>query len=250
MTFTDISTKIRLNSDHLLLFLHGLGCSKASFEEAFNSEGLSQYGICTLDFLGHGESARSADLSYDLESQAAAAKRVLDEIAPKKVTIVAHSMGGAVGLLLAKQIDNLNVFINVEGNLVGGDCGLVSRNLANQSLEDFKAKGRDDFLSLLTSSDRADFHAWAQWYSQADPRAIHECARSMVEWSDSGELIKIFNNLENKVYIYGDEEPKDYLLPLFEDVDTIHIPGLQHFMMIENPTVFYKALSDCLKKYS
>ncbi|HWZ65391.1 MAG TPA: alpha/beta hydrolase [Patescibacteria group bacterium] len=241
-----LSVKKRVNSEHLVVFLHGIACAKESYDAAFDAVGLNSYSICTLDFLGFGESDKPQDFSYKLEDQATVVKEVVDLFGTEKVSIVGHSVGGAAGLLLARQLPNLVHFINIEGNLVAEDCGLITRSTADQSLDEYKRHGSQNFLHMLTSSERRDFHEWAKWCKQASPSAIHATARSVVQWSDSGKLLGIFNNLENKTYIYGDEEPKDYLLPRFENVSVRYLPGLKHFMMIENPRIFFTAVSEVL----
>lgn len=242
----NISAKKRISSQHLVLFLHGIACAKESFDAVFDVADLNPYSICTLDFLGFGSSDKPTDFSYKLEDQAAVVKKIVDQLAPKTTSIVAHSVGGATGLLLARELTNMAHFINVEGNLVAEDCGLITRGTADQSLDEYEKHGSQNFLHLLTSSERRDFHEWAKWYKQASPHAIHATARSVVEWSDSGKLLGIFNSLENKTYIYGDEEPKDYLLPRFESVNVRYLPGLKHFMMIENSKMFFDVVSKTL----
>lgn len=242
-----VSIKKRLNASHLVFFLHGLGCAKESFDGAFEAKGLDEYSICTMDFIGFGSSDKLEDFSYKMEDQAAIARQVLEQLAPKTVTVVAHSMGGAIGLLLAQQLPNMDKFIDVEGNLVAEDCGLVSRGTAKQPHEEFEQHGFQEFLSMLTTSDRTDFHEWATWYKQASPRAIHASSQSMVEWSDSGKLLEIFNGLESKTYVYGDEESKDYLLHRFQKANVRYIPKLKHFMMAENPDVFFGTIAEILR---
>ncbi len=242
-----ISIKKRTDSEHLILFLHGITCTKESFDAAFDTT-LSAYSICTLDFLGFGSSDKPQNFSYKLEDQAAVVKKLVDQLAPKTISIVAHSVGGATGLLLARQLPNLSHFINVEGNLVAKDCGMITRGWATQSSAEYEQHGFQDFLHTLASSERQDFHEWAKWYKQASPRATQATARSVVEWSDSGKLLEIFNGLRNKAYLYGDEEPKDYLLPRFEDVDVRYLRELKHFMMIENPKTFFATISGVLSR--
>jgi pimeloyl-ACP methyl ester carboxylesterase len=54
-----LSVKLRLVSDDLVVLLHGFGCAKECFDEAFVAEGLQDLSICTFDFPGHGDSERS-----------------------------------------------------------------------------------------------------------------------------------------------------------------------------------------------
>lgn len=139
-------------------------------------------------------------------------------------------------------------YINVEGNLVGEDCGLITRGTAKQPIDEYEKHGFQDFLNMLTSSDRQDFHEWAEWYGQASPKAVHATASSVVAWSDSGKLLEIFNGLEDKVYVYGDEESKEYLLPRFKNVNVRYLPGLKHFMMVEDPQTFFGLIAENLDK--
>lgn len=242
-----VSIKQRVSGEHLILFLHGLGCAKESFDYVFGVEELQDYSLCTLDFVGFGDSDKRDNFSYALEDQAAIAKLVVEQLAPKRISIVAHSMGGAIGVLLAEQLPNLQKFIDVEGNLLAGDCGLVSRTTAMRPLEDFVQTGYQEFLEMLRTSDRADFHEWAIWYQQASPKAIHASSKSMVEWSDSEKLLGIYNSLPDTTYIYGDEEPKEYLLPRFTQTNISYLPRLHHFMMIENPRRFFQIIAEILR---
>ena len=241
-----VSLRKRSGSDHLVLFLPGLGCAKESFDGAFTAPGLAAYSLCAVDFLGCGSSAKPEAFSYRMEDHAAVVRRVVNRLSPKAISIVAHSMGGAIGVLLARELPSLMRFVSVEGNLVAEDCGLASRRMADQPLESFERRGYGEFIRDLRSSDREDFHIWAESYARTTPRAVHASARSLVEWSDSGKLLEIFNDFPNKTYIFGDEEPKDYLLPRFQDVEVRHIAKLGHFMMTEDPPAFFEAVSVCL----
>jgi pimeloyl-ACP methyl ester carboxylesterase len=247
----NVAVKRRMSraADHLLLGLHGLGCNQKSLHGLFSARELQDYSVCTMDFLGFGESDKPTDFSYDLAAQADIARQVVDHTEAERVTIIGHSMGGAIGTLLAVRLSNLDGFVNMEGNLVGEDCGLVSRGVAEQSLEEFERHGYAAFIELLTSSDRQDFHEWATWYADAAPHAVHASARSMVEWSDSDELLPMLNRLDKKAYMYGDEESKEYILNRFQNVDVRYIPKLGHFMATENPAAFYSELAEVLDRF-
>lgn len=243
-----VSTKLQPGSDHLLLFLHGLGCAKESFDGAFTASGLSGFTICTIDFPGFGASSKPGQFSYTLEDHANVALLVVQKLAPAKVSIAAHSMGGAIGLLLAEKLPNLEYFINIEGNLVAEDCGMASRDLAGQSLDEFINHGSAQFLTGLKTSPRPDLQTWARWYQQASPQALHASTRSLVKWSDSGRLLAVFNSLKNKAYIHGDDNNQDPLLPRLEQAKIICISQAGHFMMLDNPNEFYSAIRSCCRK--
>lgn len=237
-----VSIKYRRAGKHLVVFLHGFGCAKECFDEVFEQSGFKEYSLLTFDWLGHGESDKPQQFSYHMEDQAAIALQVLAQFPHEELTIVAHSMGGAIGLIMAPHLPNLLHFVDVEGNLVSEDAGIVSRRTATQSEQDFVERGYDDFLDLLMQAKRSDFSAWAKWYGESDKVALHRSARSLVDWSDSGKLLPILNGLPSKMYMYGDEEPKDYLLERFESVETTCVPQSGHFMMLDRPAIFYDAI--------
>jgi pimeloyl-ACP methyl ester carboxylesterase len=160
--------------------------------------------------------------------------------------MVCHSMGGAVGLIATQDRSDLGMFVNVEGNLVGSDCGIVSRSTASQSFGDFKHGGYKAFLQALRRSDRKPDAVWARWYAEADPCALHETARSLVEWSDSNKLLDFFRSLRYRAYVYGENEIKDYLLPELRGISIYAIARAGHFAMLDNPDEFYPLLSELL----
>ncbi len=124
----NLSTKFRNSNNELIFLIHGLGSSKESFEHIWDCSLFQDYSILTLDLVGFGNSSKPNDFSYTMEEQAEICKLLLDEFEHPKIHIVAHSMGGAVGLLLVESLkDRLISFINIEGNLVGEDCRLVSK---------------------------------------------------------------------------------------------------------------------------
>jgi pimeloyl-ACP methyl ester carboxylesterase len=250
---TQISTRLRLGGDDLVVMLHGLGCTKESFSEAFRAPQLKNLSLCSFDFPGHGESGSWHRNEYSLDAYALVTERVLEQVRamlpgrPGRVFLVGHSMGGAVGLLAAQGIPALTHYMSVEGNLVADDCGLISRRIAGESSARFASSGYSTFLTQLQASKRKDLRSWAHWYSAADPLAVHESARSLVEWSDSGKLLQTFLDLAvSKTYIFGGEENKSHVVPRLADCRTVRIDNAGHFVMIDRPKEFYNALSDSL----
>lgn len=242
-----IATKCKPNGNEWLVFLHGIGCAKESFDAVFEDKLAERYSILTFDFVGHGDSDKPEDFSYHLEDHAAIAKQVIGRFSPESVTVVAHSMGGTIGLLLTQGLDNLMTFINVEGNLISEDAGIVSRQTAEQTEADFVTNGFNNFLAGLRSSDESAFRVWADWYEKSSPIAVHRSGTSLVKWSDSGKLMPAFNQLNAKAFIYGDKTDVSLLLPQFQDVDVHAVPNSAHFMMLDSPTAFYEAIRSHLK---
>jgi hypothetical protein len=162
-------------------------------------------------------------------------------------------MGGAIGLLLIEKIPSKIIsFINLEGNLIGEDC-TYSREVARYSLADFekrifkdfkfKIKGTEDLASSTSLSDRLFY----KWLSKSDPYAFYKSSESLVKWSDSKRLLKMFVDLGiKKCYVFGEKNKNLPVIKILDNVPKIQISNSGHFMVIDNPQEFYQKLSKIL----
>lgn len=244
-----LSSPLGSGTGELIVFMHGLGCAKESFVQAFEQERLRSYSIYTFDFPSHGGSDRpDADL-ISLKAYADLARLLIRRQAPRRVHLVCHSMGGVAGLILAGKLPNLGSFVSVEGNLVSADCGLISRTMADQPRKSFVSHGFRRIVDQLSASERLDLRQWARWFAASDPAAVHALARDLVRWSDTGNLIEAFHKLDNRAYVFGHRSHLDHLWPDLNGVPTYGIPGAGHFPMLDNPTSFYATLADILTDF-
>lgn len=240
-----VSGTVRYSGKHIVAFLHGFGCANECFEQIFDNAALAEMSILALDFPGHGDSGKLGDTSlYSLPAFADIANAVIDLLCPEQVTFVGHSMGGAISLIASQTRHDLYGIVDADGNLVAQDCGIASRETADQTLDRFLKYGYSDFLNYLRESEERAALKWATWYAKADPVALHELARSLVEWSDSGKLLDLLKSQKRAVYLHGDQDPKDYLLHQLGDIEIRAIADSGHFMMLDNPAAFFKAITE------
>lgn len=249
-----ISAKERIAGRDLIIFLHGLGCRKESFDGAFTAPSLNKYSIFSFDFPGHGDSGKGLPTDfYTLATYAEITRKVISDLLLResgkfnRVIIAGHSMGGAVGVLSAQSVDEISVLVSIDGNLVGEDCGLVSRQIADQDDQEFVAHGFPEFVRELRKSDRPGFMAWAKWIADVEEIALRRAADSLVSWSDSEKLLDKFNQFSNAAYIYGELDDRGYLRKKFSHrIDVAPVPKSSHFMMVDNPIKFYEVLAKVL----
>src|SRR5450759_3405683 len=83
-----------------MVLLHGFGASLRTWDE-IRPFLRSSYHLYLLDLKGFGLSSRSPDDRYSLSDQAEIVRAFLSEKALHGVTLVGHSYGGAVALLVA-----------------------------------------------------------------------------------------------------------------------------------------------------
>ena len=222
----------------LVLFIHGLGCAKESFEGAFRAPALSGFSLLAPDLAGFGRSQKPVDFSYRMEAHADVLGALLRRIGAGEVHIVAHSMGGAVGLLLSKyRLRNTASFTSVEGNLFPEDCGLMSRKAASTDFRTFK---EEVFERLRENTKRRYGEPFSQWLAESSPEGFYRSAVSLVRWTDSGRLFEIFSGLRTiRYYLYGERSVRPHSVLSSKGIGTVRVPESGHFPMIDNPEAFY-----------
>ncbi|RLD80478.1 MAG: hypothetical protein DRJ10_07380, partial [Bacteroidetes bacterium] len=189
------------------------------------------------DHIGFGNSSTPEDFSYTMEEQAQIIEKLLSILPQWKIHIVAHSMGVAIALFLEVQTySRVLSFSNIEGNLISEDCGILSRGISDMPYEEYKNKVYKQHLFVFRSNDQLHF-------DKSSPLSIHKTAVSLVEKSDSGELLERFKKLNcKKSYFYGE---KNQDMPVLNKLDSIQkyvIQNSGHGMTTENPKAFYTKL--------
>lgn len=238
-----VATTFRRFGEETLLLLHGLGCSKESFRDIWSRDELRDYSIISLDLLGFGDSSKSDKFSYKIEDHASVCAQVVNRFSSKKIHIVAHSMGGAIGLLLPPALlDSALTFANLEGNLCSENCGIVSQKTINVSFQEFEKKVLPELKELSRSLGEGRF-----FLDSALPLGFYKSAESLVRWSDSGELILRFRNLQcRKAYFYGEKNADTVALLRLNSIEKIVIGSSGHFLMNDNSDEFYTRLGEFL----
>jgi pimeloyl-ACP methyl ester carboxylesterase len=239
----EIAANVRDSGENMIFLIHGLGCSKESFHLFWDFRDFDGYSVLALDLPGFGESSKSNTFSYTMEAQARICAEILTKFLNKKLHIVAHSMGGVVALLLPDEILNgAKTFTNIEGNLIGSDCGILSRKIVSVPPEVFVS-----FFPALQNK----FNSFSERYAAIDAtsaKALYKSAESLVEWSDSNKLLELFLALPcRKAYFFGDENADLPTLAHLEGVQKVEINQSGHFPMNDNPKEFYGKLYKFLK---
>jgi len=234
----------RARGEDLLFFLHGLGCAKESFREAWEREDYGDFSLLGFDQPGFGDSERPRDFPHTIEAHARVAAAVLEAALAEhprqpRVHVVAHSLGGAIGLLLPEaRLSCLASFANLEGNLTGADCGVVSRRTIAVPFRDFEA----EFFPAL-AREAIEMGEGRFFLDRADPRAFYRVAESLVPFSDSEEPLRRFLALPcRKIYFHGDENRGLPTIGRLGGIEVVEISGAGHFLMKDNPGEFYPRL--------
>ncbi|MGW1657626.1 alpha/beta fold hydrolase [Streptomyces atratus] len=222
------------------VYLHGLGASSGPYFTASAVHPLlADSRSLLMDLLGFGISDRPTDFGYTLEEHADAVAAALKTADAYDSDVVAHSMGGAVAIVLAARHPQLVArLVLVDANLdpVAPDPARPgSSGLARYTEEEFLAGGLEEVR------DRVGPHWWATM-RLAGPEALHRTAVHLARGTTPTmrELL-----LDLKI-------PRTYLRPrdngplpgeesLIEDgVRVVAVPDCGHNIMLDNPEAFAK----------
>ena len=251
-----ISCLFRKGSMEPVVFVHGLGDSKESYREVFRREEFGSFTILVADLVGFGDSDKSADFSYSMRDQAEILRKVIDCFGVERFHLVAHSMGGAVGIELCEMVSSrVCSFIDAEGNLTSEDC-TGSRHIAGIGEEKFVQVGFEQFKRRLREElERTGNSAGMEYLkslSKATAESMYKSSISLVKESDSGDLLARFCQLPfYKCYVYGENNkgvfPAEKLLRQ-RGIPIFYVSNSGHAMMDDNPDEFYNLVLQIIRR--
>lgn len=237
-----ISSKI-IENIPTIVFLHGFGSSKNFFRYAFNNPSLSNFNIIALDLIGFGDSSSPGGFSYEMSNQASFMYQVLIKLGITNFHLVAHSMGGLVGIeMFSQSPSQVKSFINLEGNLTIDDCFITGKVL-EYSYEVFRDKGRKMMEQTLV-----DFPSYLETFQKASIEALYQSAIHTVNISKSPDLLDDFIELPlKKCYIYGEKNKGKF--PAEEKLQGAKIPlyyvkDADHNMAEQNPYDLFSIINE------
>jgi pimeloyl-ACP methyl ester carboxylesterase len=172
-----------------VVWIHGLGESGLCFERIVQREEFAAWRHLAPDMPGYGRSAWP-DEPAGMEALADLLARWLSERGEGPVSLIGHSMGGVVGLVLAERHpDQINAFVNVDGNVAKGDC-TFSGLAAAQPMERFVAAGFDELRDQVfrTGANDESLRGYYASLRLADPRAYHLHSAQLVEASGREDM--------------------------------------------------------------
>lgn len=218
---------------------HGLGSSKQAFLPIAHE--LQSHNWHLYDFAGFGERNEEMAGNTPIQDSLSEFREKCEGL--EELAFIAHSMGSAVAIPLAVELKHrVKAIIVIEGNLIGEDCGFVSRAVAesaeNGTFEEFRKK-------VIASARSYKSLGWLKWindFRKVKEDTMAKYAKELVAVSESEQLLNSFHGLRcQKLYMYGDQyvrndvgQTPDLATKLW-GVSTQYIHGTSHFMMQDDP---------------
>ncbi len=215
--------------------LHGLGSSRDSFAPLAALLRRAGHAVDNRDLPGFG--ARAGETLDAEDPFAACVEEYLDRLKDQDdLCIIGHSMGSAVALPLAQALGPRRVVLLalLEGNLVGADCGFLSRSFAACAPEGLAAH-KQAVIGRMRASPHAGWRNWAREARDVAPETFRAWSLPLVARSGSGELLDAFRAWRGRrLYVYGEEYKSAPVLEALSGVDVAYIPRAGHFVMYDD----------------
>ncbi|MFF3462657.1 alpha/beta fold hydrolase [Streptomyces sp. NPDC001984] len=218
------------------VYVHGLGSVSAVYHAhvAARPELAGRHSLF-VDLPGHGISDRPEHFGYTLEENADALAVALDAAGLGGAELIAHSMGGAVALVLAHRRPELvSRLVLTEANLdafpppAAGSSGIASYE-EDEFVESAHARVLDKVGPL-----------WAATMRLADPRALHRTAVGLVRGSDPVMRTILEELTIDRVYLQGELSGELAGRERLEaaGVRVVTVSAAGHNVMFDNPDTF------------
>jgi pimeloyl-ACP methyl ester carboxylesterase len=218
------------------VFLHGLGASSPPYyAQAAAHPALLGRRTLLMDFLGFGISDRPADFAYTLEDHADAVAAALAEAGVTGAEVVAHSMGGAIAVVLAARHPRLvSKLVLVDANLDPIEPPPVP---TTQTEAEFRATG---WPALL---ERIGPH-WAATMRLATPEAVHRSLTHLARATVPTMREHLVELPIARTFVHPAGDPPPNLQQLaVSGVRLVAIPDAGHNIMLDNVDAFAEAVA-------
>jgi pimeloyl-ACP methyl ester carboxylesterase len=246
-----IAYEVHGHGSPALVFVHGWSCNRSFWAgqiEPFSK----QFEVVAVDLAGHGDSGRNRE-KWTIQSYGDDVAAVVKKLNLKKVILIGHSMGGDVipeaALRLPGRVVGL-IWLDTYKKLGAGRTP--------EEVQAFVAEFSPNFSESTAKFVRSMF------VSTSDPELVDRVALVMSSappnialpsldsaFSYSREMPRTLERLHLPVIaINPDNAPTD--VPSLEHygVQVIFMPGVGHFLMMEDPQRFNVLLSAAIERLS
>ncbi|HEU4859085.1 MAG TPA: alpha/beta hydrolase [Chitinophagaceae bacterium] len=233
-----------------LVFVHGWSCDRSYWKEQLEALA-GNYKVVAIDLAGHGESGLSRR-SWTIEAFGADIVTVIKKLGLKNVIMIGHSMGACVIAEAARQLPR-----DIVAGLVFVDqYKQLHTPRTPEEIQAFATRLEKKFSDSVAAFVRRMFHPKsdsslvervAMDMSSAPPAVALAAFRST--WAYSNQITNTLEELKLPViFINSDNRPTDTASIERYGVQVMIMPGVGHFLMMEDPERFNVLLKTAIGK--
>ena len=234
-----------------LVLIHGWSCDRSYWAEQVGPLSV-HYKVVTIDLGGHGESGLERE-DWTIDSFGADVAAVIRSLDLDPVVLVGHSMGGDVILQAARRMpERVRLLVMVD------TYKQLDEPRSDEEIDTFVAQLEAGFPAVTESFVRGMFPAEAPPalvdrvaldMASAPPEVALSAVRS--SFRHAREVPGLIEQLEiPAVAINPDNTPTDLASMAKHGVEVEIMPGVGHFLMMEEPEAFNELLLATLAAYS
>jgi pimeloyl-ACP methyl ester carboxylesterase len=234
-----------------LVFVHGWCCDEQVWKNQVPYFS-KNHTVVTIDLGGYGKSGHNRN-DWTMEMFGRDVKAVVDKLGLDKVILIGHSMGGPVIVAAQKLMPEkvvalvgANTFHNIEQGYTGEQMKQIIANMER----DFKSEMNTFVRNMFPASADPDLVNWVvAKMRSADPNVAMGSLRSLGTYS----LIEPLQNNDIPIYsISADFWPTDFEVNkrYVESFEVKMMPGVGHFVMLEDPDKFNGYLYEIINELS
>jgi pimeloyl-ACP methyl ester carboxylesterase len=233
-----------------LVFVHGWSCDRSYWNHQ-TSHFAARHQVVAMDLAGHGASGVGRK-SWTMPAFGGDVVAVIEQLGLGEVVLVGHSMGGDVVVEAA-----LRLLGRVTGLVWVDTYTTLDKPLADEEIRDFVAPFGEDFVTTTRAYVRELFLPGSdpdlvEWVVADMSAAPPEIAIDAIGYS-IGNIPSVVAGLRRlklpAVAINPDDRPTDVEGLARHGVATIVMPGVGHFLMLEDPPAFNQLLTETIERF-
>jgi pimeloyl-ACP methyl ester carboxylesterase len=232
-----------------LVFVHGWSCDQTfwKYQVPYFAK---NHKVVAIDLGGHGQSGLGRK-EWTIEAYGKDVAAVVKKLGLRKVILVGHSMGGPVIAEVARQVPKkvialvgADTFHNIEQGYTGEQMAQIIANMQR----DFKKESDIFVRQMFPPNADANLVDWvAAKISSAHPEVAVSTLRGLGQYN----LLQPLQDSNVPVYsISADFWPTEFETnkKYIESFEIKLMPGIGHFVMLEDPDKFNQLLTEILNE--
>ena len=233
-----------------LVFVHGWSCDRSYWSRQLGYFA-GRYQVVAVDLAGHGESGIGRR-AWTMPAFGDDVVAVVEKLELEDMVLIGHSMGGDVIVEAALHLPD-----RVAGLVWADTYNTLGEPHTREEIEQFQVPFREDFVTatrdmvrrMFVPGSDAELVEWVATDMSAAPPEIALDAAEYALGNESVILARLPELTVPLVAINPDYRPTDIEALQRYGVKTVLMPGVGHFLMMEDPETFNRLLGETIEGF-